>query len=266
MNMWGTASLRQRRSDGLRLLAIGFEGLLILGVALVTAWSLWQAVTPLPAMPDGAALPHGQQRSVDRALLARYDSFWTLGGAAAPAADAGGWVLHGVRAAPDPGYGSAILSRGGADQRAFFVGDEVAPGVVLEAVGLDHAVLGQGSGVIELFIDNSRPPPMRAAQPPAASGGAGAAGAGAADAQGTMAALLAGLSPRLDGGRLTGLAVTSGEGAALGLQPGDIILAINDIQPESLAALADLPALLPASGPYRLRIERDNAETLVTID
>ena len=242
-----------------RLVAIITEALLVTVLAVVLAWTAWRLLAPIDVAEraEGRSA-HLQRQPVDRSLVSRLDIFWSNARSSA-SMDNRGWTLHGVRASPDPDLGAAILSREGLDQRSYFVGDEVAPGVVLEAVGIDHVVLGQGNSIIELYIDSGRAvAPARQAATPLNPGGSAA--------QSDLGQLFAALAPRLEGGMLTGLVVSGSEAERYGLRAGDVILAVNNERPDTLAALADLPARLPPAGPYQLRLERDGAETLVTID
>src|SRR5690606_40652974 len=96
----------------------------------------WLAFARAPA--SAGAPPPPVAVAAEARALAGLDPFF--GDAPEAAGEAGGsWRLFGLRVAADGG--SAILARDGGPQQAYRVGDALAPGVVLEAVAADHAVL-----------------------------------------------------------------------------------------------------------------------------
>jgi len=97
---------------------------------------------PLPALDHGVAIPG-----------IRPDPFTTaVSDAALPSEGQSPEIgLHAVRA-DTAASGSAILSVRGGEQRLFDVGEEIAPGLRLLAVGTDHVVVsGPGGGVLIEF-------------------------------------------------------------------------------------------------------------------
>lgn len=232
-------------------LPVAAELLLVSLLALQVARLAWLALTPLGPIGTAApatAVPHPAPSS-----LPQVDVFFRS--AAAPTAGGGealGYTLFGVRREGDGG--SAILGKDG-DQASHAVGRQIAPGIVLESVGAEHAVLAANGVRHRLELPRlaaggspSRAPaalPVSATKPrqtpaptPTAPAPASAAGTPATPLQPPTPA---GLAARPDGG----YAITAGTGAALlrpaGLRPGDVVLSVNGrpLDPARLAGLQD---------------------------
>ncbi|WP_334163505.1 type II secretion system protein N, partial [Phenylobacterium sp.] len=128
-----------------RTLLAGLEAALAVALATQAARLAWALVTPLGPFGSAAMAQAPVRPPADLSILAGFDPFFRVSGAAASPDGAGGEggapVLHGVRAAPG-GRGSAILSIGGT-QRSVAVGEEVEPDVVLAAVAADHVILSR---------------------------------------------------------------------------------------------------------------------------
>jgi general secretion pathway protein C len=188
---------------------------------------------------------------------------WTVGAPAPPpqslldavAVATADLTLAGVRLDRATGRGSAILGPPGQPQQVFRVGEEVAPGVRLTGVAFDHVTLDQGGRAAQLFMDQSAP---------AAPGVPAAAALAPAPAPPAMAAAARELMqdveavPRLEGGVVTGYALEpSGAGErfrALGLQPGDVLVAVDGRPVQALGA-GDLQAI--GSEGAVLQVERN---------
>jgi general secretion pathway protein C len=197
----------------------------------------------------------------DLSILGRFDPFFRRGEAASELASAGGGsgpanaVLYGVRAG---GRGSAILAVGGGAQQIYDVGDEVAPGLILAAVGSDHVILARGGARLTLGF----PTPAAGAAPatdvspplPASD----LAAPGAVDPRRLLEE--SSLMPRLLDGEPSGYRVMAPAAtpalAAAGLQRGDVLLAVDGVglTPERVA---ELPQTLAGASEVELRFERD---------
>lgn len=246
------------------MLRTGVELALVVLLAAQAARLIWLLAVPSGPIGAAAAAPAAVDAGAPALALAS-DPFHP-GAYARPAAQAevSGLRLHGLRVSG--ALGAAILSAGDGPQAAFRVGDEVAPGIVLQAVAADHALLRTAGGERRLELD-AAPAPASArpvAHRPAPAPTLARAGAGAVD----PAALLAqaGLSARTEGGRITGYAlIPRGDGALLrqaGLAPGDVLLAVNG-NPLTPERLGELESELARGGQARLTVERDGrARTL----
>lgn len=231
----------------------------VLGVqAARLAWSL---AAPPPG-PLGAPAVTARPTAADTDILARFDPFFRQGLATGPAsasAPQGDFQLYGVRTG-GPGGGSAIIGAAGGEQRLYTVGEQLPGGLTLASVAADHVMLGQGPGGRRLSFPVPGATPG-AAPPPPPPPTAAAAGESQAAVTGAQLRAAMTLTPRLQGGRPAGYAVVArgAEGSAIlaraGLQPGDVLLAVDgsELNPERVGELADI---LASAGHVDLRYER----------
>ena len=213
----------------------------MLVLLLQLARLLWLAFAPASAGAAPVAV------AAEAPALAGLDPFF--GNAPEAAGEAGGsWRLFGLRVAADGG--SAILARDGGPQQAYRVGDALAPGVVLEAVAADHAVL-LDAGVrrrLELPAVQGAGPgggPAPAALPAPAPATAAAPEQETRDVDPARLLAEAGLRTYQEAGRVAGYTLMPRGDAALlraaGLQPGDVLLSVNGqaLDPEHLPEVAE---------------------------
>ena len=115
------------------------------------AWLLLMSPTPpgTVAMPSLAFVPASYPAS---------DPFYPDAGAATGDATLEGYTLHGVRHAD--GAAGAIIADANGRQHAYRVGDALAPGIVLQAVGPAHASITSGGKHHRLEL-----PPIQVARP-----------------------------------------------------------------------------------------------------
>lgn len=246
-------------------LRAGLEAALVIGLAVQAARLVWIFLAPAPPPPPVQVA--GAPRGGDPSILTRLNPFEGAPAGRATASVAaegqGGLSLFGVRTGPPA---SAILGAAGGPQGSYAVGEEVAPGVVLSAVAVDHVVLSRGGVLSRLAITpapmgapsqmamTSAPPPP---PPPAARG------AGGVDAARFLSE--AGLRPRAEGG---GYTIVSRGGALLGqlgLASGDVILSVNG-QPLTPALHAELAEQLASSPTATLTVERAGAQRTLTLN
>lgn len=239
-----------------------------LGLVLVLAWQAARLVWlfAVPSGPVGGWADAAPPAAPAPPLVIASDPFHPGARPAPATSSAAGLRLHGVRA--DGTAGSAILSAGDGAQAPFRVGDEVAPGVELAAVGPGHAVLRTRTGAQRLELASPAAP--TGARTATRSLPAAAAAAPAANAPVDPAALLAeaGLRPRTEGGRITGYTVIPRGGGRLlresGLQSGDVLVAVdgNPLNPERLA---ELESELARRDEVRLTVERGGRAQTLTL-
>ena len=155
--------------------------------------------------------------------------------------------LFGIRSDQASGRGSAIIATPDGRQQSYAVGEEILPGVTLDAVAFDNVTILRGGAREQIFLDQSQPattlsPMSDNATPPAPSIAAPPLPAAAADLQ---------FTPRMKEGTVTGFIVDpTGVGQAFrsfGFQPGDVVLAVNGI-PASQANPETIRAALARSG------------------
>ena len=220
---------------------------------------LWAVAVPPGPLGDWR---HGGARllaSADaRTLFASFDPFFrnaapATGGTAVTALDL---TLYGISLNEAAGTGSAIIAGADGVQASYGVGDEVAPGVRLAAVAFDHVTLDRGGMRESLFIDQSD------GSTGAAAGGSPAAASAPTGGEMSPQTLQSGVSfaPRSESGRVTGLTVQpQGDGAvfrAAGLQPGDVIRAING---RPVATAADIATQIAPGARLSLEVERGSS-------
>lgn len=146
--------------------------------------------------------------------------------AATAPAPANAFVLRGVLAR------SAILAMPDGSQRTIPVGREFQPGLVLKSVAFDHVVLASPSGDLRLDLNRfGGAMPAAGAPPVAARAQRATAGTDPAAHRQATTAFRLGMAPRKAGGNVTGYVVKPGARlpilAQAGLQPGDVLLAVN---------------------------------------
>ena len=253
------------------------ELVLMMAVSVQLARLTWVILTPIapvgawrPAVPGYAGSP--------RAVLASYDPFTGGPASAATVAPVGASLvrltLFGTRI--DARGGSAILAGPDGIQKSIGVGEEVAPGLVLKSVAFDHVTVDRGGVAEDVFLPKSdsgatSPPAVAPAQPllgtapsPATAPSTAAPTLAAAQLRSDVA-----LSPRLDGGRLSGLIVRpQGSGAAFraaGLQDGDVIVQIDGRPVSSPADLDRAVTGVSRGGVLGVTIERGGARLPLAI-
>lgn len=231
---------------------------------------VWVFAGPAAAQP-GAAAPAAAP-AVDLEIFQRIDAFFRSGAAStlaeAGSGDAAQLRLFGVRAGGADG-GSAIIGLPDGTQRSVIVGEEVLPGLVLQAVDAEGATLSRGGSLSRLLFSDAPAPAPAPAQTTAQV--VSPTPAASADPVVDPAALAAqaGLRPRLRGARIDGFVVqTRGDGAAVraaGLQSGDVILAVNGVELSGVQQVAQLRQQLADAASAEIRFERGGAVRTVTV-
>ena len=223
------------------------ECAVIASVAWHVARLGWTVATPVTPLGDWQ-LPPRQALASDRSSIGSFDPFFRS------AVNEGGpisslsLVLSGTRVDNVSGRGSAIIASKDGVQTSYAVGDSIEPGVTLTAVGFDSATISRAGVSEKLFIDQSAGGTPTTPDDVAADAAPGPA----------LAADVT-ITPRLQGGSLTGYVLTpraSGAAfAAAGLQPGDVLVSVNGATATSLNDVAGLTRQLDA-GDIDIGIER----------
>lgn len=225
------------------------ELVLLTLLAVQCARLVWAVATPVdpvgdwrPAAP--AIVPDGIFRS--------FDPFFRNGGAAAQVTVTSlDLKLTGIRSDRASGRGAAIIATPDGRQASYSVGEEILPGVTLDAVAFDNVTILRGGAREQIFLDQSQPATM--VSPPAdATTIAPPAASPIKDIQ---------ITPRMQSGQVTGYVVEPQGGGeafrAFGFQPGDIVLSVNGVaagsgNPDSLRA-----ALAQGGGAVAAEVERN---------
>ncbi len=180
-------------------------------------------------------------------------------------------TLFGTRVNEFSGSGSAILAGADGVQQSYGVGEEVMPGVQLVQVAFDHVVLARNGIKESLFLDQSAPAKTvsNSATPAPASAGAVPSGNASKDVKLNAVSLRdsVGISPRNEGGRVTGLVLNAKDDGAIlrnaGLAPGDIVVSING---QAVGSTADIAAQFRPGAKLVLEVERGSLKIPVGLN
>ncbi|MGI4733333.1 MAG: type II secretion system protein N [Janthinobacterium lividum] len=248
---------------------------LLAGLAVQTARLVWAMVTPIGPLGDWRPAEPTVAGSA-AAVLTGFDPFFRVSGAAgaAPATVTQLQLkLFGTRIDEASGRGSAIVAGPDGVQRSIAVGEEIVGGVKLKSVAFDHVTLDRGGRAEDLYLDQSGG--ASAGASPVAAQGAGAAPLlptpSALPGAVPVAQLRAdvGFSPRLDGGRLTGLTVhPQGAGTAFraaGLRDGDVVTSIGGRPATGAADLDRIATDFAGGGILPVTVERGGQPTALSI-
>ncbi len=244
------------------------EAALILLLLVQAGRLVWLFAAPAPQAVEARPLSE-----IDLGVLSRFDAFFRNGGGGAEAApsDGGGLTLFGVRA-DGAGGGSAIIGLSDGRQVSTGAGEEVEPGLTLNAVAPDHVMLSRGGAPFRLdfpdMASGAAPvAPVAAAQPAVTAPEPVSAEGVVVDPQRLIAQ--AGLRPRVQGLGINGLTVSaSGDGGELrnaGLRSGDVILSVNGAALNSPQALAALRGQLADAPSAQIQFERDGQVRSTTV-
>jgi general secretion pathway protein C len=240
------------------------EAALLAFIGLQLARLIWTLLTPLG--PLGEWRGPGMEPAVGSpAVLGSFDPFFRLGGAGGPVTVTSlNLRLFGIRQDQASGRGSAIIAGSDGRQRSVAVGEEIEPGVVLKAVEFDHVTISRAGADEQLFMDQSQgagtpasapPPPVPSATPMVV-----APTAAPAPASPPPSPPQVDIEPRMNGAQLTGVVVrprgNSDSLRALGLAPGDVVVAVNGRRLRTPGQAEALAADL-ASPRVSLQVERD---------
>jgi general secretion pathway protein C len=270
----GLGRNRPATTPGIDWLAFAERGLIVL-LALQLVRLVWTVAAPVGSFgPWEGRQAQIMSSGARQALFASFDPFFRTG---TPQQAGGGVVtslaltLYGVRLNEGSGLGSAIIASPDGVQNSFAVGDEILPGVVLKAVAFDHVTIDRGGAEEQVFIDQSTPVPD-AAPPSSGEGWQSAAPPppGATAVTGPTVDSLKrdiGFAPRMQNGRVTGLAVLAkGAGfAGVGFKPGDIVTQVNGQPIGSAGDLQTLQNQIAPGARLSLTVERGAAVASVNI-
>lgn len=254
--------------------------LLVVGIAGQAASIVWTALTPrvAPAV-DPASLPaQRQSAAVDVGAIISGRLF---GGAAAVdagavAATSQNLVLAGTIAGRDPEKGWAILGDSAQNAKVYGTGATLPGGARLKAVYTDRVILDLNGRLESLMLPRlsggSGPVQMPTARP-AAAPDAGSLAARVQQLTAEQPGLLGDImrpQPVFSGGQQRGYRVYPGRNrqqfAKLGLQPGDLITAVNGAPLDDPARGMDMLRNLSAGDRVTVTIERNGQSQQVTID
>jgi general secretion pathway protein C len=254
---------RRLRSVPLANLAIGILAVLL---AIQVARLFWAVVTPVGPLGDWRkAEVNIVPRPARAALFAGFDPFFRSGAAdtATGNVTALNLTLFGIRSNASSGGGSAIIAGEDGVQNSYAIGEEVAPGVTLDAVAFDHVILSRGGVKESLYLDQSVP--AETVNPDANAGDSATPSTGGLNAESLQKAI--GFAPRNEGGRVTGLVLQPRDDGTMlrtaGFQPGDVVVAING---RPVSSAADIAAQLRPGARLSVEVERGGSKVPIALN
>jgi general secretion pathway protein C len=244
------------------------ELVLLSMIALQCARLIWTALTPVGPLGDWQSAP-AARGGASADILGSFDPFFRLSGAAGPVTVTSlNLKLFGIRQDQASGQGSAIIAGSDGQQRSIAVGEEVEPGVTLKSVDFDSVTISRGGADEQLFMDQSQapttvtPPPgvPTAPTPPVVNPTTSVEPGSRPVPPSKLYPNEVGMAPRMNGTQLTGVTVRpNGNDAgfrALGLAPGDVVVAVNGRRIRSQEQAQGMAAQLAADR-VTLQVERD---------
>ena len=235
------------------------ELILLVLIAVQAARLIWTVAAPLGPVGDWKATG-GQALRTDGAVLAAFDPFFRLSAGGPVVVTSLNLKLTGVREDRATGRGAAIIQLPDGRQLSFGVGEEIMPGVTLAAVGFDFVTISRGGTQEQIFIDQSQPVPVAGGDPnsttPVPPGTQVVTPQGPQTPSAGMGAI--NFVPRMAAGGVTGVMVTPGSDggralSAAGLQPGDVIVAVNG---QRVTSLEQARAAMGGGGAVSVMVER----------
>jgi general secretion pathway protein C len=236
------------------------ELVLLAVLAVQCARLTWTIATPVAPLGDWRAAEPAIPAD-PAAVLRDFDAFFRISGAQGPRAVTSLNVkLFGVRVDEASGRGSAIVAGPDGVQKSVSVGEEIAPGVKLSAVAFDHVTIDRGGAAEDLFVVQGSASP---AAPTLGSAPPAPAPARPGGITADQFATEVGFVPRIDGGRISGLAVRpqgSGEAfRAAGLREGDVITSLGGRPVTGQGDLQRIASEAPRGGLVSMVVERGGA-------
>ena len=272
---------------------------LLLGVWVLyrMAVVVWQVV-PAPPLSDAVLEPPVVSRTaagtagqrVDISTVVNWHLFGAPSGPAAPAGSAPidapetrlNLVLRGVLSSGDPGTAYAIIAEPNGNENFFRIGSALPGGAELVEIYPDRIILKRAGQHETLRLPRDGlegpAPPARGRAPaaPQSTGPADTAGALLAEYRERMAENpqslldLARPVPYNDANGFAGFRLFPGSNPALfsqlGLQPGDLVKAVNGIVLDSAVRGAEAMQSLAEASQLNLRIERAGQEIDLSVD
>jgi general secretion pathway protein C len=189
-------------------------------------------------------------------------------------------TLIGLLADDRENYSRALIATQGAEEKAYAVGDDVARGVMLQAIFPDRVILSRGGRLETLRLERDKPgaggpapaPPVATAAPDDATSPtqqlARIRDEVAKDP--AKASEYVRVQPANVGGQLKGYRVYPGRDRSAftqaGLRPGDLVTAVNGVQLDDPAKALQLLGDLGQAGQVNLVVERGGQSQNISIN
>lgn len=181
-------------------------------------------------------------------------------------------VLSGVFAANDPGKGLAIIGESAQSVKVYSVGDAVRPGTKLHAVYMDRVILDRNGQLEALALPKHMAAGVAINRPPAPAPGGGIAQSLRRVAETNPSAFAEIIRPQpvFANGVQRGYRVYPGRNrqqfARLGLQPGDLVLAINGTPLDDPQRGTEIFNTMGTSDRVNVTIERNGQAQEMTLN
>ncbi len=242
--------------------------LIVILLAIQVTRLFWVVVTPVGPL-NGWRAPSVNlvPPSARQALFSSFDPFYPIDSVAATTQNVTSLnlVLFGVRANESSGGGSAIIAGEDGIQKSFAVGEEVAPGVTLDAVAFDHVILSRGGVKESLYLDQSVPAETVSPSGTASQAAPAAPASGGLNAQTLQKAI--GFAPRNEGGRVTGLVLKAQDDGMMlklaGFQAGDVVVAVNG---RPVSSATDVIAQFRPGARISVEVERGGSKVPIALN
>lgn len=233
------------------------SALIVMLILWQTARLFWAVASPIGAVGDWRPATI-RTSGAGMAELRGFDPFFRLEpGGEETVVTSLELKLFGVRVDSASGRGSAIIATPDGVQSSVAVGEEIMPGVTLAQVAFDNVTISRGGVTEQIFLDQSVAAPVAqpGTNPPADSATSGS----------QLLANNVALAPRIENGKMSGMTLTpKGDGAlfkAAGLEPGDVLVAVNG---KPISEGDDIRSLLANGGSASLEVERGGRRLTVS--
>lgn len=243
-------------------------GLLCLLLSFQAARLFWAMVTPVGPYGSWQAPTVNLVPSEARAsLFAGFDPFFRNDAAPTEVGNVTSLnlKLFGIRANESSGGGSAIIAGEDGVQTSYGVGEEVAPGVILDSVAFDHVILSRGGVKESLYIDQSVPAQTVGAATSTTPTPTASANDLALNAESLQKAIA--IAPRNEGGRSTGLVLTARDDGTMlrlaGFQAGDVVVAVNG---RPVSSATDIISQLRPGARLGIEVERGGSKIPIALN
>ena len=190
-------------------------------------------------------------------------------------------TLIGLLADDREQYSRALIATQGADEKAYAIGDDVARGVMLQAIFPDRVILSRGGRLETLRLERDKPgaagpgvplPPVAAAPEDSEAGSAPQLARVRDEVlkDPAKASEYVRVQPANVGGQLKGYRVYPGRDrsafTSAGLRPGDLVTSVNGVQLDDPAKALQLLGDLGQAGQVNLVVERGGQSQNISIN
>ena len=256
-------------------------GLAVIGIAWQAARLTWLLITPGQvsgemALPSAPVVSSSSGNTVNPQSIADAHLFGTADASAAtdpnnlPRTQVP-LILAGTMALEDPAAGFAIVGENAANAKFYRVGAMMSGGVRLHAVYVDRVIIDRGGSLETLLLP--RGTPSTAPAPVARNVVTNSVGANlrrlAASNPSALGELLR-AQPVFSNGVQKGYRVYPGRDrmqfARLGLQPGDLVTAINGTPLDDPNRSSEILSTLTTSSTAQVIVERNGTSQALTLD